>query len=171
MDRLDGFRDFVAARGPAFSRMAYLLTGDHATAEDVVQEALIKTALRWRRVQAGGNPEAYVRQVILNQFRTWWSRRRRLAELPTASVPETAGRDDEAATVDRRLLLASALATLPPRQRAVLYLRYYEDRTEAETAAELGCTVGTVKRHAHDALARLRGRTPALHPDSQEARR
>ncbi|MFE3452092.1 SigE family RNA polymerase sigma factor [Nonomuraea sp. NPDC059194] len=164
----EGFHEFVTARGVALSRTAFLLTGDHHTAADLVQEALAKTAARWRRIAAGGNPEAYVRTVMLNQLRTW-RRPRRLAFFAAAEVPETAG-PDESGGSDRKIMLARALAVLTPRQRAVLYLRFYEDLSESQVAARLNCSVGTVKRHTHDALGRLRAVAPQLLGASEEAR-
>jgi RNA polymerase sigma-70 factor (sigma-E family) len=154
-DRYAGFREFALARGGSLSRTAFLLTGDHQAAEDLLQEALIKTARRWRRVEAGGHPEAYVRKVMLNHLRSLL-RRRRHTEVSTESPPERGTAADVAEQTADRMTLAGALATLPPRQRAALYLRYYEDLSESETARTLGCTVGTVKRHVHDGLRRLR---------------
>ncbi|GAA2623481.1 SigE family RNA polymerase sigma factor [Paractinoplanes durhamensis] len=157
----DEFRGFAAARGPALSRVAFMLTGDHQAAEDLLQEALVKTAVRWHRVQSGGDPEAYVRKVMVNQLRSWL-RRRRYAEIPLDAVADRQGGTDVAHQTALRVTLARALASLPPRQRAVLFLRYYEDLTESATAEQLGCSVGTVKRHAHDALATLRRAGPGL---------
>ncbi|WP_283132798.1 SigE family RNA polymerase sigma factor [Rhizohabitans arisaemae] len=161
----EGFREFVLARGPALSRTAFLLTGDHALAEDLLQETLVKTAARWRRAMRDGNPEGYVRKIMLNQMRTW-RRPRRLTFLTVGEVPETAAGADEASQAERKVLLKRALAVLAPRQRVVLYLRFYEDLTEAETAAQLDCSIGTVKRHAHDALKRLRKVAPRLLAES-----
>jgi RNA polymerase sigma-70 factor (sigma-E family) len=154
-DRYDGFREFAAGRGPALSRAAFVLTGNHQAAEDLLQEALAKTAVHWRRVEAGGKPEAYVRKVMLNQLRSWL-RRRRFAEVPIEGIAERAGGTDVADQVTQRVSLSRALVSLPPRQRAVLFLRFYEDMSEVATAEQLGCSVGTVKRHAHDALGALR---------------
>jgi RNA polymerase sigma-70 factor (sigma-E family) len=160
-DGYDDFREFATARGPALSRVAFMLTGDHQAAEDLLQEALVKTAVRWRRVESGGNPEAYVRKVMLNQLRSWL-RRRRYAEIPLDSAIDQQEHADVAQQAALRVTLSRFLASLPPRQRVVLYLRYYEDLTELATAQRLGCSVGTVKRHAHDALATLRRANPSL---------
>lgn len=160
-DQYAGFREFVLSRGQALSRAAYLLTGDHQGAEDLLQEALAKTARHWRRVERDGSPEAYVRKVMLNQLRSW-RRRRRLVELPSVQLPEGPSEGDLAGRVTERDALARLLARLPPRQRAVLYLRFYEDLSEIETARQLRCSVGTVKRHVHDALVRLRQRSSPL---------
>lgn len=157
----DGFRDFVAARGLALSRMAYMVTGDHGLAEDLVQEALVKVAARWRKLSEQGDPEPYVRKVIINQLRTW-RRPRRLAFVSTADLPESSPSTDEAAQAESKVALARALSVLTDKQRIVLYLRFYEDLSESAVAAQLGCSVGTVKRHAHDALKRLRKVAPQL---------
>lgn len=144
-------------------RLAYVLTGSHSSAEDLVQAALVKTAVRWRRVVADGDPEAYVRRVLLNQHITWWRRVGR-RETPVAAVPDRADprRPDEQVG---RLDLAAALAKLGPRQRAVIVLRFYADMSEAQTAEALGCAVGTVKSQTADALARLRRLVPPLIDD------
>ncbi|MFC6018224.1 SigE family RNA polymerase sigma factor [Plantactinospora solaniradicis] len=167
-DRYGSFREFAAARGPALSRVAFMLTGDHQTAEDLLQEALAKTAARWDRVESGGNPEAYVRKVMLNQLRSWL-RRRRYAEVPLDSAADPAADADVAGRVVLRDTMSRVLASLPPRQRAVLYLRFYEDLSEAVTAGVLGCSVGTVKRHAHDGLAALRRAHPHLSGSSKSS--
>lgn len=160
-DRYGGFREFVATRGAALSRAAYLLTGNHQTAEDLLQEALAKTAARWHRIEAGGNPEAYVRKVMLNQLRSWL-RRRRFVQVSLDSAADPIADTDVAGGVSLHITMARVLASLPPRQRAVLYLRFYEDLSETDTAGLLGCSVGTVKRHAHDGLAALRRAHPHL---------
>jgi len=158
----DGFRDFVLAASPSLSRSAYLLTGDHQLAEDLLQSALANTYGHWRRVRAG-NPHAYVRRVMVNEHTSWW-RRSRVRERLDADPP--AGRtDDPADRIVARLSLAEALARLTARQRTVVVLRFYEDLTKAEAARLLGCTVGTVKRHGHEALARLRKLAPHLVAD------
>jgi RNA polymerase sigma-70 factor (sigma-E family) len=151
------FAEFVAGRSQALLRSAYLLTGDAAQAEDLLQTALAKTWRHWRRVSRDGAGEAYVRRVLYTTYATWWRRRWR-SELPTDEPPEPANRTgaDEYAGVDQRTTLLRALAGLPRGQRAVVVLRYFEDRTEAETATILACTVGTVKSQTARALARLR---------------
>ena len=119
-----------------------------------------KAAARWRKLVAMDNPEAYVRKIMLNQVRTW-RRPRSISFVSTAELPESPHQDQSAQT-ELKILLRHALSALSPRQRAVLYLRYYEDLPEAEIAARLGCSIGTVKRHTHDALKRLRTMTPDL---------
>lgn len=149
------FAEFVAGRSQALLRSAYLLTGDTGQAEDLLQTALAKTWRHWRRINRDGGGEAYVRRVLYTTYATWWRRRWR-SELPTGEPPERAGTDDAYAGVDQRTTLLRALAKLPRGQRAVVVLRFFEDRTEAETAEVLGCTIGTVKSQTARALARLR---------------
>jgi RNA polymerase sigma-70 factor (sigma-E family) len=165
MERSEEFREFVVAHGARLSRTAYLLTaGDHFAAEDLLQAALAKTAVHWRRVVEGGKPGAYVRRVMVNE-RISWARRRRF--YPVAVVPDQRMADPADRTADR-LTLATALAALTLRQRAVVVLRFYEDQSEADTAEIMGCSVGTVKSQTHDALRRLRALLPDLAKDSSE---
>ena len=145
---------FVREHGAALARTAFLLTGDHQLAEDLVQTALAKVAVRWDRVAAKGHPGAYVRQTMVRTA-IGWRRRRWRGEMPSGDVPETRAADDLVA-VDRRDRLRRALLTLPPRQRAAVVLRFYEDRTEADVADLMGCSVGTVKSQTARALAHLR---------------
>jgi RNA polymerase sigma-70 factor (sigma-E family) len=168
VDRYQGFREFVQARGASLSRTAYLLTGSHHDAEDLLQSALVKMAAHWSRVARDGNPEAYLRRVMLNERTSRWRREGR--RTPVAELPDLVAPGDEADRAVRRLTLAEALGRLAPRQRAVVVLRFYEDRTEAETAELLGCAVGTVKRQTHDALARLRHLLPDLALGKEDAR-
>jgi RNA polymerase sigma-70 factor (sigma-E family) len=146
------FDGFVTARSQVLLRTAYLLTRDWASAEDLLQTALTKCWFAWARIE--GTPEAYVRRVIATTYATWWRRRWR-GEQPTAELPDR-GEPDRTGAVDSRDELWRALGTLSRRQRAVLVLRYYEDLTEAETAAALGISVGTVKSATSRALAALR---------------
>lgn len=145
------FDAFVAARWGALLRTAYLLTRDEGRAEDLVQSALTKLWFAWDRVD--GDPEPYVRRIMLTTFATW-RRRRWWSELVSDRVdaPPVQADDVAAGHVD----VWTALGHLPPRQRAVLVLRYFEDRTEAETAELLGCSLGTVKSQHHKAMRRLR---------------
>ena len=157
---MEDFEAWVLARGGALARSAYLLTGDAHLAEDLLQETLTRVAQKWRRV--GDSPDPYARRVMHNLAIDSWRRRRvRPAEVLGTTPPELAGRGDDA-EVERRVVLRDALARLTPRQRAVLSLRFYEDLTESETAAVLGCSVSTVKSTARDALARLRTVAPDL---------
>jgi RNA polymerase sigma-70 factor (sigma-E family) len=148
------FREFVVARSTAMLRSAYLLTGDRGRAEDLLQTALVKAWPRWSRVNRDGTGEAYVRRVMYTTYATWWRRRWR-GEVPTAELPDAVARDAYASVAERTELLR-ALAELSAGQRAVVVLRYFEDRSEVETAELLGCSVGTVKSQCARALARLR---------------
>jgi RNA polymerase sigma-70 factor (sigma-E family) len=154
----DGFREFVLARSPALLRTAWMLTGDTQLAEDLLQVALAKTWPHWGRVRSG-QPEAYVRKVMVRTYGAWWRRRWR-GEQPTGQPPEASsapGVDEDAfAGADQRFWLASALAQLPVRQRQVVVLRYFEDLSEREVAALLDCSVGTVKSQASKGLGKLR---------------
>jgi RNA polymerase sigma-70 factor (sigma-E family) len=156
----EGFNAFVRARTPALLRTAYLLTGDQQLAEDLVQTALAKTHLAWRRLQRTQNAEAYVRRVMYHQQVSFW-RGRRVAESPYEVLPE-AGVNDSSDHTDTRVAVAAALLRLTPRQRAVLVLRYFDDQPDSVVADLLGCSVGTVKSQTHKALARLRTVAPEL---------
>ena len=153
-DRVD-FEDFVTARSPRLLRVAFLLTRDRATAEDLLQTTLAKAWFVWHRVD--GDPEPYVRKIMVTTF-TSWRRRRWTREDSTAEVPDypIAGGMD---AVEDRHGLWPALGRLPPRQRAVLVLRFFEDLTEAQVALALGVSVGTVKSQTNKGLARLRADT------------
>lgn len=143
------FDDFIRARHVALLRFAHVLCGDPHLAADLVQEALERTGLAWRRLRSD-DPEAYVRRVIVNAFLNGVRRLRR--ERLTADPPELAYHEPES----RDQALWQLLRTLPRRQRAVVVLRFYADLSEAEISAILGCTVGTVKSTSSRALAKLR---------------
>jgi RNA polymerase sigma-70 factor (sigma-E family) len=159
MNALDDgeFRGFVAARGPALLRTAYLLTGDQQLAEDLVQSALEKAVRHWSSIRVAAATEAYVRRIMYRDMASFW-RRPRVVELPEDAGPEPrpAGSDDT--TIEDRLVMRQALMQVTKRQRAVLVLRYYEDLTEQQVAEVLGVSLGTVKSTAHRALAQLRER-------------
>jgi RNA polymerase sigma-70 factor (sigma-E family) len=161
VDRFEGFREFMTVQGDRLSRFAYLLTGDHHAAEDLLQTALARVAARWPKVSRYERPEAYVRRAMVNEHISGWRRRRKLVEQPVEAVPDRY-EDDRSEDAVRRLMLKRALAALPPRQRAVIVLRYFSDLTESEVADEMGCAVGTVKSQAHAALATLRANAPHL---------
>jgi len=148
------FRDYVAARSAMLLRMAYLLTGHRADAEDLVQVALAKTYQAWNRIQDRRAVDGYVRRAMVNTHISWW-RQRRLEEYPTENIPEQAV-DDHAGNSDMHDALWRALARLPPRMRAAIALRFYEDMSEAEIADVLGVSVGTVKSTISRAVAKLR---------------
>ncbi|MFI6515494.1 SigE family RNA polymerase sigma factor [Spirillospora sp. NPDC050679] len=158
----DGLPEFVAARGQALLRTAYLLTGDGHLAEDLVQSTLVKVAPRWRKVTEAGDPEAYVRRALHNEHISWWRRRGRHGDHPSADPPEPDGAPDFADGALRTMVLRQALGRLTAKQRSVIVLRFYEDRSEAETARLLGCSVGTVKSQTRRALDRLRVLEPGL---------
>jgi RNA polymerase sigma-70 factor (sigma-E family) len=147
------FDEFVAARSRALLRTAYLLTHDHALAEDLLQTSLAKAWFSWRRIQ--GSPEPYVRRILVNTYATWW-RRKWNGEHPTDELPERSADEPGAEPGAEPTDLWRAMERLPRRQRAVVVLRYFEDLTEAQTADLLGCSVGTVKSQCSKALAKLR---------------
>ncbi len=153
----DAFEEFVRARTGALGATAYLLTGNRHDAEDLLQTALSRAATRWERLD---DPEAYVRRVLYTQAVSGWRARLRRPlerlghEPPPAIAPGV--------EVETRVVLDQALRRLTPRQRAVLVLRFYEDRTESQAAALLGCSLGTVKSQTRHALARLRVLSPEL---------
>jgi RNA polymerase sigma-70 factor (sigma-E family) len=151
----DDFRAFVAARSPSLLWFAHVLTGDRHTAEDVVQIALAKTALGWSRVRRKENPEGYVRRAIINTHLNAM-RRKPWREQPREFMPDDALARRAEEELDDRDAMWAALAGLPPKQRAVLVLRYYEDLSEADIADVLGCSRGTVKSQAAKGLLHLR---------------
>jgi RNA polymerase sigma-70 factor, ECF subfamily len=149
------FRVFVAARQNALLRTAYLLTGDWASAEDLLQVSLTKTCLAWSRIKDKSLAERYVRTTMSRTAISWW-RRRWIGERSTASLPEVAVTD--AMAIDDRDEVWRVLSTLPVRQKAVLVLRFYEELSEAEIAHVLGCSPGSVKSHASRGLKAMRER-------------
>jgi RNA polymerase sigma-70 factor (sigma-E family) len=153
-DRDAAFREYVQTRGAALLRMAIVLTGNRADAEDLVQAALAKTYLAWDKINERAALDAYVRRAMVNTHISWW-RRRRVEEFPTDELPEQVvadhARESDMAEVVRR-----ALDRLPQRMRAAVMLRYFEDMTEPEIAATLGISLGTVKSTVSRAVARLR---------------
>ena len=153
------FTDFVTARTPSLLRLAYVLTGDRFAAEDLLQNALTRTAGRWRHIR--DNPEAYVRKAMYHEQVSRWRSPRWGRESVQAGLPERGGLDP-ADEVDLKLSLRRALRLLAPRQRAVLVLRYFEDLPETEVAQVMGCSVGTVRSQTAKALTRLRAAVPTL---------
>jgi RNA polymerase sigma-70 factor (sigma-E family) len=155
-DKTD-FEHFMAARWHPLVRAAYVLTGNRQDAEDIAQTALANAYGVWPRIRNSDDVTVYVHKILINVYRTS-RRRRRVREVLTSAVPER--RSAAAAAANEALHdrdeVAQALAQLPPRQRAVIVLRYLEDLTEAQTAAALGCSVGTVKSQSSKALAKLR---------------
>jgi RNA polymerase sigma-70 factor (sigma-E family) len=153
-DRDSAFAEYFAARSGVMRGTAYLLCGDWHRAEDLVQAAFTKLYVHWNRVARHEALDPYVRRVLIHTFiddgrRGWW-RRERPSETPgdmPADQPQT----------DDRLMLMRALAQVPPRQRAVLVLRYWEDMPVEAVAAALNCSAGTVKSQAARGLTTLRG--------------
>ena len=147
------FTEFVHASWASLYRTAYLMLGDRAEAEDLVQTTLAKTYASWSKVREVRAAPAFARTVLVNTAASWFRKKSWRNERPTAVLPDSGHENDP---TDRPAVIA-ALAQLPPRQRAVIVLRYYDDLTVAQTAAALGCSDGTVKSQTSDALTRLRG--------------
>jgi RNA polymerase sigma-70 factor (sigma-E family) len=148
------FRLFVQAQWGALTRAAYLLTGDRGTAEDLVQSALEKTHRHWSRIARRDAPEVYVRRAMVNTAISW-RRRRRVTEVPLLAADERQAPDPYDRAESRHQILL-ALRALPPRTRAILILRYFEDLSETDVARVLGCSIGSVKSQASRGMARLR---------------
>ena len=160
LEGMAGFERFVQSRSRILLRTAYLLTGDRHLAEDLLQDTLSKVAQHWEAVAAEGNPEAYARTVLYHRAVDTWRTRLRRPRVVGDLTREPADVSDLFVDSDRRLILRSALDRLTPRQRAVLVLRFYEDRTEVQAAEVLGCSVSTVKTTTRTALERLRVTAP-----------
>lgn len=156
------YEGWMAAREPALFRLAVLLTDDWHAAQDLVQATLVKMYLAWDRIDRQERVDAYARRVLINEHRSTWRRQWRRREVATELVPEqpTVERTDGGASSEVWELLAS----LPPRQRAVVVLRYYEGLSEIEIAEVLRISPGTVKSQASRALASLRRRVPEVTP-------
>jgi RNA polymerase sigma-70 factor (sigma-E family) len=148
------FEEYVAARGRALERYAFVLTGDRQRAQDLVQTALVKAYRHWRRVARTEHPDAYVRRILTTSYLDW-RRRRSSTEEPMSSLPERLT-DDPADQVAQRDEMVRALVGLSPHQRAVLVLRHYEGYDDAAIAAVLGCSEVTVRSHATRGAQRLR---------------
>ena len=157
---LEGFRDFVDNRSSALLKTAVLLCGgDRHAGEDLLQNALVKAAGRWQRID---EPEAYVRRILYRQQVSRWRLKWRRREVSVAEPPEGGAGVDAAAAAELRLVMREALSRLTARQRTVLVLRYFEDLPEGDVARLLGCSVGTVRSTTHRSLARLRVLAPEL---------
>jgi RNA polymerase sigma-70 factor (sigma-E family) len=150
------FEEFAAARLPGVLRFATALTGDRGLAEDVAQEVLIRAHARWHTIGSLDRPEYYVRKMILNEFLSWRRRSWRLIPAGRGSEVDRRRAPDHAAGYVERDALLAELGKLPPRQRAVLALRYYEGFSDTEIADALGCTPVTVRSYASRALTALR---------------
>ncbi len=151
------FSEFVAARQQALLRTAYLLTSELHSAEDLVQISLAKAYLAWDRLRDPQAVEAYVRKIMVNEHTSWWRRAWRRNERSTETLPESPTPDDPTG-FEQRDAMWELVQTLPPKQRATVVLRYYEDMSEAETARVLGCSIGTVKSQTSRAIGTLRTR-------------
>ena len=154
------FDAFVAARGSAMLRHAYVLTGDRYLAEDLVQEVLAHLYRKWDKVSTASSPEAYVRTSITRQFLSW-RRRRSSGERVTDHLPEAPSLD-ATDLVDGDDVVWHALATLPRRQRAILALRFYDDRSDAQIAEILGVSQSSVRAQASRGIATLREHLSSL---------
>jgi RNA polymerase sigma-70 factor (sigma-E family) len=149
------FEEFAEARLPAVLAFATVLTGQRATAEDLAQEVLIRAHARWEMIGRLDRPEFYVRKMVLNEFLSWRRRSWRLIPAGDSELHLPSAPDHAAGYAEHEAMLAE-IAKLPRRQRAVLVLRYYEDRSDAEIAELLGCAPGSVRGYASRALAALR---------------
>ncbi|GIH07128.1 DNA-directed RNA polymerase sigma-70 factor [Rhizocola hellebori] len=143
---------FVEAAWQRHLRLALLLTGDRWQAEELLQDSLVRIYERWRRLSRTDDLNAYLRKVLVNNHTSLWRRRRR--ESLVAEVPDAAAQGGDVSA--EALAVRDALRSLPPRQRAVVVLRHYEDLTESQVAQVLGCAIGTVKSQHAKALAKLR---------------
>jgi RNA polymerase sigma-70 factor (sigma-E family) len=148
------FEEYAQSAWPSLYRYAYLLTGNHADAEDVAQQTLIKAHGSWSRVTGSESPSAYLRRILTNTFLSQRRPSGRRLELLTDAPPEAVVAP--ACGPEERMALWPHVRSLPPRQRAVIVLRYYEQLSEQEIADTLGCSRGTVKSTAHHALRALR---------------
>jgi RNA polymerase sigma-70 factor (sigma-E family) len=148
------FSEFMSARSASLFRTAYLIVGDHQLAQDLLQESLVKTYIAWPRLRDVSKAEGYTRKTIVTTAISW-RRRRSFHERPMDVLPDTAVPDPGEAVTTHASVVAQ-LRTLPPRQRAAIVLRYYEDLSEAQTAEVMGCSVGAVKSQVSTGLGRLR---------------
>jgi len=153
-DQDEDFTSFVHERSPALMRVAFLLTGDRGLAEDLLQSSLEKASRRWPALQDPAAAYSYVRRALINTHISW-RRRRSVHEILHDSMPHTAAASAPSAYPQADEAMA-ALAQLPPRMRTVIVLRFYEGLSEADTAAAMNCSIGSVKSQASRGLARLR---------------
>jgi RNA polymerase sigma-70 factor (sigma-E family) len=149
------FTEFVASRWNSLFRTAYLMLGDHALAEDLVQTALAKAYVSWKSIKAREAVDAYVMRILVTTAMSWWRKKSWRNERPTVELPEQLI-DSAADALTQRDWIWHEIQKLPARQRAVVVLRYYEDYTERQIADAMNCSTGTVKSQSHDALAALR---------------
>ena len=157
------FEEYAATAWPALYRYAFLLTGNHADAEDIAQQAWVKAYRSWSRIQGSDSPAAYLRRMLTNTYLSHRRPKARRLEVLTDAPPEPS--PVPAGGPEERMVLWPHVQSLPPRQRAVVVLRYYEDLSEEQIADALGCSRGTVKSTAHHALTALRA---AIDTDRRE---
>lgn len=171
MSRDEEFTAYLHARQPSLLRTAYLLTGDRHTAEDILQTALAKLYLAWDKIHDRGSVDGYVRRIMVNENNSLWRKPWKKREHASDTIPDSAlGAYDDTYDDGRAAALWEVVQSLPPKARAVVVLRYYEQLSEAETADVLGISTGTVKSQCSRAIGALRERVPAeLHP-GQESR-
>ncbi|WP_433060439.1 SigE family RNA polymerase sigma factor [Dactylosporangium sp. CS-033363] len=150
------FDEYFAARRDTVRRTAYLLCGDWHWADDLAQAAFMRLAVSWHRIRDRGALDAFVRQCLVRSYLSETRRAWRRRELAHAEVPDTRAGPDAAEQSAARAAFVAALGKLPPRQRAVLVCRYYQDLSVAQTAEALRCSEGAVKSHASRGLARLK---------------
>jgi RNA polymerase sigma-70 factor (sigma-E family) len=149
----DEFAEFVRSQQATLFRTAYLLQGDYQRAEDALQSAFTKVYLHWPRIRKMEHPAAYARRILVNDTSSWWRRRSSHERVSEIDLDRSLPGPDE--TTPAQTATWAAILQLPPRQRAVIVLRYYEDLSEQTTAQILGIAVGTVKSHTHAAHQRL----------------
>ena len=149
------FEEYAGTAWPSLYRYAYLLAGNHADAEDIAQQTLLKAHRSWDRIQDSESPMAYLRRMLTNTYLSQRRPKGRRLELLTEAPPEPESAP-QAGGPEERMVLWPHVKSLPPRQRAVIVLRYYEDLSEQEIADALGCSRGNVKSTAHHALKTLR---------------
>jgi RNA polymerase sigma-70 factor (sigma-E family) len=159
------FDEFTTTHLRAVLAFAGVLTGQRATAEDIAQEVLLRAYARWDKIGCLDRPEFYVRKMVLNEFLSWQRRSRRM--ILTADAESASGEPDHAVQFTERAALLAELSRLPRRQRAVIVLRYYEGRSDAEIAELLGCAPSTIRSYATRALATLR---IGIQPESRDPR-
>ena len=160
------FEEYAGAAWPSLYRYAYLLAGAHADAEDLAQQTLLKAYRSWPRVEQAASPVAYMRRILTNAYLSQKRPKARRLEVLTDMPPES--RAAPPSGVEERMTLWPHVKSLPPRQRAVVVLRYYEDLSEREIADVLGCSRGTVKSTAHHALTSLRKAIATQDGDAQD---
>jgi RNA polymerase sigma-70 factor (sigma-E family) len=163
------FSAFVRSHSEELQRMAWLLTGDWSTAQDLVQSSLAKTWQRWRSIRRRDAPEVYVRRVMMTTF-LGWRRRRWVGEVALGWLPEDAVPGDVAADMAQRQAVVAALRRLPTQQRVVVVLRYFADLSEQATADALRCSVGTVKSQSSRAFTTLRSNDALRAAMTEESR-